>query len=178
MRSTATGCGLAAAALLIAGAASAAEPPPLPADPATLARARAIPALPCAGGPVPGLGAKDFAAQDEAPAAWRVAGATVSVRLAGSDRFAFVLGPPAAGAATCPVRDVIVLPRYGMLLQCGLPDHSTQGMGVHGKIAGGRRDVLFWRGDGSGGLHRPGADEAGLESDTGELICSLPDAMP
>ena len=176
MRPNGTRCGLAAvaaAALLFGRASRAAEPAPVPADPATLARARAIPALPCAGGPVPG-----FAAQDEAPAAWHVAGATVSVRLAGSDRFAFVLGPSEAGGHDCPVRDVLVLPRYGMLLQCSLPDHSSQGLGVHGKIAGGRRDVVFWRGDGAGGLHRLGLDEAGLESDTGDLICAMPDATP
>lgn len=161
------------AASLTFGAARAAEPPPIPADPAILAQARAIRTLPCAGGPVPG-----FAAQDDAPAAWRVAGATVSVRLAGRDRFAFVLGAPEAGARDCPVRDVLVLPRIGMLLQCSLPDRSSQGLGVHGKVAGGRRDVLFWRGDGAGGLHRLDLDAAGLESDTGELICAMPDAMP
>ncbi len=161
---------VALASLLAWGAARAAEPPP---DPATLAKARAIRTLACAGGPVPG-----FAAQDGAPAAWRVAGATVSVRLAGDGRFAFVLGPPGAGGQTCPVRDVLVLPRDGMLLQCSLPDRSSQSLGVYGKIEGGRRDVLLWHGDGAGDLHRLDPDAAGLESDTGELVCSLPDAMP
>lgn len=157
----------------LATSALAGPPAPLPADPVTLARARSLVALPCAGDPVPG-----FVAQDGVPAAWRVGGATVSVRLAGPDRFAFVLGPPAAGATDCPVRDVLVLPQAGMLLQCALADGSSPGLGVHGRMPGGRRDVTFWRGDGSGGLHRLDLDAAGLESDTGELICALPDAAP
>lgn len=161
------------AVALLCGALGAAEPPVQPADPATLARARSLATLPCAGGPVPG-----FVAQDGFPAVWHVAGATVSVRLAGTDRFAFLLGPQRPGAPDCPTRDVLVLPPSGMLLQCALPDGSSQGLGVHGRVAGGRRDLLFWRGDGRGGLRRLDLDAAGLESDTGELICSLPDAMP
>lgn len=155
------------------GSAAAAPPPSLPADPAVLARAQALKTMPCAGGPLPG-----FAGQDGVPAAWHVGGATVSVRRAGGDRFAFVLGPPSSGATDCPVRDVLVLPRTGMLLRCALPDGSSAGLGVHGKRADGRRDVLFWRGDGAGGLHRLDLDAAGLETDTGALICALPDEAP
>ena len=175
MRPTMTrGGGAAVATVLVWGAASAASPPLLPTDPAALTRAQAVKSLPCSGGPVPG-----FAAADGLPAAWHVGGATVSVRLAGADRFAFVLGPPAGpGATDCPVRDVLVLPRAGMLLQCALPDGSSAGLGVHGRTAEGRRDVMFWRGDGGGGLQRLDLDTAGLETDTGALICALPDAVP
>jgi hypothetical protein len=34
------------------------------------------------------------------------------------------------------------------------------------------------RSDGVGGLHRLGLNPAGRGSDTGELICALPDAVP
>ncbi len=154
--------------------AGAAEPPPFLVDPALLARAEAVRSLPCQGG----TAVDGFGPDAAVPPAWRIAGALVSIRRAGRDRFAFVLGQPALGASECPVRQVVVLPQTGEALACALPNRSLQGLGVHTRLPSGRRDVVFWQGDGAGGLHRLSLDEAGLETDTGQLICALPVEEP
>ncbi len=161
---------LAFAILLGSGSARAAEP--LPVDPAVLAQARAVKALPCAGGGKAG----GFAPDEAAPPAWHIGGTLVSVRRREGERIAFVLAPPAAGDAECAVRDVVVLPRGGSLLACALQDDSVQGLGVHTMLPSGRRDLLFWRVDPGGALHRQGEapDDDDFESDTGELICAIP----
>ena len=91
-----------------------------------------------------------------------------------------MLAPSRSGSADCPVRDVVAMPRGGSLLACGLQDGSVQGIGVHALLPNGRRDVFFWRADGDGGLRRQGSREGDedYESDTGQLICALPDAIP
>ncbi len=148
----------------------AAELPPFPADPGVLARARAVQALPCGGeGAVDG-----FAPDRGAPAAWRVAGALVSVRRGEKDRFAFVLGPPQGGTADCAVEDVIPLPRGGQLLECSLPSGRVAGLGVHALLEGKGLHLVLWSYDGGTGLRRQGEDKSN-ETDTGELICALPD---
>lgn len=146
----------------------------LPVDPAVMAKARTLKSLPCAGGGKAG----GFAADEGAPAAWHVAGTLVSVRRQQGDRIAFVLAPSADGSTECAVRDVIVLPRGGTLLSCALQDDSVRGLGVHAMLPSGRRDLLFWRVDAAGALRRQGTapDDDDFESDTGELICALPDA--
>lgn len=167
----------AVAALLACSAAPAgAAGEPLSVDPAVLAEAQAVKALPCAGGTT----MAGFAPDEAAPAAWRIGAASISVRRRQGDRLAFVLAPPAAGAADCAVRDVLVLPRGGSLLACALQDDSVKGLGVHALLPSGRRDLLFWRVDGAGGLRRQGGapDDDDFESDTGELICALPDPIP
>ncbi len=170
------GAGAAAVLALLASSrpARAAEPPPLPVDAALLTRAEAIRALPCAGG----AAVDGFTPAAGVPDVWRIAGALVSIRRAGADRLAFVLDPAAPGATDCPVRQVLVLPPGGEALACALPDGSSQGLGIHTRLPSGRRDVVFWRGDGAGGLRRLSLDEAGLESDTGQLICALPQETP
>lgn len=167
------GAGTAAvAAILACGTVRAAEAPPL--DPAVLAQARAVTSLPCEGGGDPG----GFASDGAAPPAWRIAGTLVSVRRHAGERVAFVLAAPAPAATTCAVRDVVAMPGSGTLLACALQDGSVQGIGVHTLLPNGRRDVLFWRADGAGGLRAGGKDGADYESDTGELICALPDPIP
>ncbi len=192
-----TRCGArAAAAALLASAlcpalfaalspARAAEP--LPVDPAVLAQAQAVKTLPCAGGGREG----GFIPDEAAPPAWRFGATLISVRRRQGDRLAFVLAPPPAGAASgpagspagsaaeCPVRDVQVLPRGGSLLGCALQDDSVRGLGVHTMLPSGRRDLLFWRAEADGTLHRQGTlpDDDDFESDTGELICALPDLV-
>ncbi|WP_237477276.1 hypothetical protein [Lichenibacterium dinghuense] len=164
-----------AAAVLLAPGAARAAVEPLPVDAAVLSEARAVGSLPCAGGTKAG----GFAPDEDAPAAWRIGDALVSVRRKQGDRLAFVLARPAAGSADCAVRDVVVLPRGGSLLACALQDDSVRGLGVHALLPSGRRDLLFWRVDGTGLLRRQGTapDDDDFESDTGELICSLPDPI-
>lgn len=188
MRSTTRGAARAAAATAILGLAlgPARAVEPLPVDPAVLAQAQAVKALPCAGGGKAG----GFAPDEAAPAAWRIGRTLVSIRRRQGDRIAFVLAPPAAGSASpasaspasaeCAVRDVVVLPRGGSLLACSLQDNSLQGLGVHTVLPSGRRDLLFWKVEADGALHRQGTlpDDDDFESDTGELICSLPDLVP
>lgn len=178
MRSTRTcrACAAAVATLLafaVTGEAARAAAEPLPVDPAVLARAQALKSLPCAGGGKAG----GFTPDEAAPAAWRIGAALVSVRRQQGDRIAFVLAPPSGGSADCAVRDVIVLPRGGSLLACALQDDSVRGLGVHALLPSGRRDLLFWRIDATGALRRQGTapDDDDFESDTGELICALPD---
>lgn len=183
MRSTTRrGAARAAAAAAILGSAlcPARAVEPLPVDPAVLAQAQAVKSLPCAGGGKAG----GFAPDEAAPAAWRIGTTLVSVRRRQGDRIAFVLAPPAAAstgsaAAECAVRDVVVLPRGGSLLACSLQDNSLQGLGVHTMLPSGRRDLLFWKVEASGALHRQGTlpDDDDFESDTGELICALPDLV-
>lgn len=171
----------AATAILLAGTARAAVES-LPVDPAVLAQAQTVRSLPCAGGGR----ATGFVPDEAAPPAWRIGGTLVSVRRRQGDRLAFVLAPPAvgaagpAGAAECAVRGVVVLPRGGSLLSCALQDNSLQGLGVHALLPSGRRDLLFWRVEADGALHRQGTlpDDDDFESDTGELICALPDLAP
>lgn len=63
---------------------------------------------------------------------------------------------------------------------CALQDGSVKGFGVHALLPSGRRDLLFWRVEAGGALHRQGEgpDDDDFESDTGELICALPDPIP
>lgn len=166
------GVGTAAVAMLLAcGAACGVESPPV--DPAVLAQARAVKSLPCDGSGEAG----GFAPDAAAPPVWRIADTLVSVRRHADARVAFVLGAPEPGGMLCAVRELVVLPRTGTLLGCALQDGSVRGLGVHTLLPNGRRDVLFWRTDGAGGLRSGGKDGANYESDTGELICALPDPI-
>ena len=153
------------------------EPPSFPSDPAQLAKAEAVHALPCPAGGSDGASpaTEGFTAEPGLEPVWRVAGTFVAVRRAGADRFAFVLKPPRAGSDACDVQQVVVLPRHGMVMQCALPDSSSKGIGVHVQSASGRRDTVYWEVEPKGTLHLLPIDALGIEADTGDLICSLPE---
>ena len=168
------------AAMLIGGplaAIAGTEPSSFPVEPAMLARAEALRTLPCPAGSGGSASPSSdgFTIEPGLEPVWRVAGTVVAVRKAGADRFAFVLKPPQPGSDACVVQQVLVLPRRGMVMQCGLPDHSSNGIGVHAQSASGRRDTVYWEAEPKGTLHRLPVDALGIEADTGDLICSLPD---
>ncbi len=153
------------------------EPSSFPSEPAQLAKAEAVHTLPClAGGSDSASPATEgFTAEPGVEPVWRVAGTIVAVRRAGADRFAFVLESSQPGSETCVVQQVVVLPRRGMVMQCQLPDSSSTGIGVHTQSASGRRDTVYWEADPKGRLHRLPLDALGIEADTGNLVCSLPE---
>ncbi len=172
--------GWALAVILIGGPAWAfagTEPPSFPVEPAQLAKAEALRTLPCRGGGVDQASpsADGFMPEPGLEPVWHVAGTIVAIRRAGADRFAFVLEPPGTNGDTCVTQQVIVLPRRGMVMQCGLPDASLKGIGVQVQSASGRRDTVFWEAGPKGLLHRLPLDAEGIEADTGDLICSLPE---
>ena len=162
------------AALLIgtpAGASAATEPPSFPVEPTQLAKAEALRTLPCLSASVEGSLpiVEGFTLEPGVEPVWRMAGTIIAVRRAGDDRFAFVLKSPRAGSNDCRVQQVVVLPRQGVIMQCGLPDASSKGMGVHARSASGRRGTVYWEAEPSGTLVRS------PEVDIDNLICALPE---
>ena len=168
------------ATLLIGGPAYAVagtEPPQLPVPPALLAKAEALRTLPCPAdtGDRGSPSSEGFTTEPGLEPVWNVAGMLVAIRRAEDERFAFVLEPPRTGSDSCVVLQVIVLPRRGMVMACQLPDSSSRGIGVHAQSASGRRDTVYWQAAPKGMLHRLPIDALGIEADTGDLICSMPE---